>query len=97
MKAEQLQEIRERHRDERGGIVKAHADRAALLRLADRLLSRGWETQDSYEEPICFFCGAPITYTSPSWAEMRAGAKGKKICNHDADCPADLCPPEVAK
>ncbi len=60
----------------------------------DRLLARGWETQDTYEDPICFFCGALISYTSPSWEDVEAGAKSVKVCNHDADCPALLCPPE---
>lgn len=85
-----LNAIKARHAsDEETGEADAadtHEDRGLLLILVERL-TRAWETQDTYENPMCFFCCASIAYTSPTWEEVEAGAKSEKVCDHAADCP----------
>lgn len=94
MTASDLSEIKERAKaDLNAGLGldnPVFRDRISLLNLAHRIARSGFQTQNTDEDPVCFYCQNPIRYPVSTLEQIEAGAPmfPPPTITHAEDCPA---------
>lgn len=65
-------------------------DRVLLFDLVRQIARSGFQTQNSDEDPVCFYCQNPIRYSVATWEQIEAGAgpRPPPTIAHATDCPA---------
>ena len=65
-------------------------DRVLLFDLVRQIARAGFQTQNTDEDPVCFYCQARFVYSVPTWEQIEAGASmfPPATIDHATDCPA---------
>lgn len=65
-------------------------DRVLLFDLVRQIARSGFQTQNSDEDPVCFYCQNRFVYSVPTWEQVEAGAPlfPPPTIAHAEDCPA---------
>ncbi len=94
MTASELVQIKERTRADlnagHGLDNPVFRDRITLLNLIHRIARSGFQTQNSDEDPVCFYCQNRFVYSVATWEQIEAGAPmfPPPTIAHAEDCPA---------
>mgnify|MGYP006890124583 FL=1 len=94
MTGSDLAQIKERTRADlnagRGLDNPVFRDRITLLNLIHQIARSGFQTQNSDEDPVCFYCRNRFVYSVPTWEQVEAGAPmcPPPTIDHATDCPA---------
>ena len=65
-------------------------DRVLLFDLVRQIAQSGFQTQNSDEDPVCFYCQNRFVYPVATWEQIEAGAPmfPPPTIAHAEDCPA---------